>query len=147
MSRVGEDETHYVGTTARTWSEPKCCIEELSQMGKHAYLPIRLTPIFAPFNPSNPDTSSLFAPVLMAQHSGVSTYVPTILYPASLLSVCALPRPAIQPSVRPMPMSMSLDWRDVIMWPVPEGKGTRVHCRWKCSRAKWRGVEKCSGDC
>lgn len=31
------------------------------------------------------------------------------------------------------------------MWPVPEGKGTRVHCREKCSRAKWRGVEKCSG--
>lgn len=84
-------------------------------MGKPTYLPIRLTPIFAPFNPSTPFTSSLFAPVLMAQHSGVSTYVPTNLYPTSLLSACALPRPAIQPSVRPMPMSISLDWRDVIM--------------------------------
>ena len=30
------------------------------------------------------------------------------------------------------------------MWPVPEGKGTSVHCREKCVRAKWRGVEKCS---
>ena len=33
------------------------------------------------------------------------------------------------------------------MWPVPEGKGTRVHGSEKCVRAKWRGVEKCSGGC
>ena len=31
------------------------------------------------------------------------------------------------------------------MWPVPEGKGMRVQAREKWVRAKWRGVEKCSG--
>ncbi len=32
------------------------------------------------------------------------------------------------------------------MWPVPEGKGIRVQGREKWVCAKWRGVEKCSGD-
>ena len=32
------------------------------------------------------------------------------------------------------------------MWPVPEGKGIRVQAREKWVRAKWRGVEKCSGN-
>ena len=32
------------------------------------------------------------------------------------------------------------------MWPVPEGKGIRVQGREKWVWAKWRGVEKCSGD-
>ena len=32
------------------------------------------------------------------------------------------------------------------MWPVPEGKGIRVQAREKWVCAKWRGVEKCSGD-
>ncbi len=41
-------------------------------------------------------------------------------------------------------MSISLDWREVIMCPVPEGKGMRVQAREKWVRAKWRGVEKCS---
>ena len=116
------------------------------------YLPIRLTPIFFPLNLSTDVTSGRSAPVLMAQHSGVSTYVPTILYGGGVLDddkdsafeAKCFASPATQPSVRPMAMSISLEAREVIMCPVPEGKGIRVAEREKCWWAKWRGVEKCS---
>ncbi len=72
-------------------------------------------------------------PVLIAQHNGVSTYVPTNLKPAS--SLC-FPRAAIQPSVSPIPTSISLFWRDVIICPVPEGNGMRVAERLKYLWAK-----------
>jgi hypothetical protein len=76
--------------------------------------------------------------------SGVSTYVPTILYPPSLCT-SAFPSPATQPSVRPIPTSISPARRAVIICPVPEGKGISSADKEKCFWAKWRGVEKCSG--
>ena len=88
--------------------------------------------------------------MLIAQHSGESTYVPTIWKSAVLEEeLCwAFARAATHPSVKPMPTSISLDRRDVTMCPVPEGNGMSVAFRAKYLAAKWRGVEKCSeGGC
>lgn len=67
-----------------------------------------------------------------------------ILYPPSSCT-SAFPSPATQPSVSPIPMSISPDRSEIIMCPVPEGKGMSSAARSKYFWAKCRGVEKCSG--
>lgn len=98
-------------------------------------LPIRDTPTLLPSSPFSSLMELLF-PTLMAQHSGLSTYVPTSLYAGVSLLAFVFPRSATKPSVKPIATSMLLSLSDAVRAPVPVGKGLMSASRPKCLMAK-----------
>lgn len=106
-------------------------------------LPILDTPTLLPLRASV-SPIELLDPTLMAQHSGLSTYVPTNLYTGASFFAFVFPRSATKPSVNPIATSMLSSLRDAVRAPVPVGKGLISASNPKCLIAKCRGVEKCS---